>query len=56
MSDDIRLEGMVPRHLTAKSARIFVEQLEVHADIGFHEFEVGTPQSIRPTEEALAVA
>ena len=46
MSDEPKLEGMVPRELMPRSARIAVEQLEVRADIGFHEFEVGAPQRL----------
>lgn len=46
MSDDTKLEGMVPRQLMPKEARIVVEGLEVQADIGFHQFEVGSPQRL----------
>ena len=46
-----KLDGMVPRQLMAKSARILVEGLEVMADIGFHEFEVGAPQRLLITVE-----
>ena len=46
MTQDLKLDGMVPRGLMPKVARIFVEQLEVQADIGFHEFEVGAPQRL----------
>lgn len=46
MSDELKLDGMVPRHLLPKAARIAVEQLEVMADIGFHDFEVGAPQRL----------
>lgn len=49
--DGPKLDGMVPRHLLPKAARIFVEQLEVQADIGFHEFEVGAPQRLLITVE-----
>ena len=38
------LSGLVPDHLKVRSARILLENLEVQADIGFHEFEVGSPQ------------
>lgn len=37
---------MVPRRMMPKSARILVDRLEVMADIGFHEFEVGAPQRL----------
>lgn len=46
MSEDARLDGMVPPELMPRSARILVEGLEVSADIGFQEFEVGTPQRL----------
>ncbi len=46
MSEDAKLDGMVPRHLLPKAARIAIEQLEVMADIGFHDFEVGAPQRL----------
>jgi len=46
MTDEPKLDGMVPRHLMPRTARIVVEGLEVRADIGFHEFEVGTPQRL----------
>ena len=40
------LSGLVPDHLKVRSARILLENLEVQADIGFHEFEVGSPQRL----------
>ena len=40
------LDGLVPSHLAVRSARIFLDALEVQADIGFHEFEVGAPQRL----------
>ena len=46
-----KLSGMVPRHLKVRSARIVLEALEVHADIGFHDFEVGSPQRLLVTVE-----
>lgn len=45
------LEGMVPDRLRPRSARIFLDSLEVMADIGFHEFEIGTPQRLLVTVE-----
>ena len=41
-----RLDGMVPPTLGVRSARIHLDRLEVMADIGFHEFEVGNPQRL----------
>ena len=46
MTDEPKLDGMVPRHLMPRTARIIVEGLYVQADIGFHDFEVGTPQRL----------
>jgi dihydroneopterin aldolase len=46
MPDDIKLDGLVPDRLKVRSARIFLEALEVQVDIGFHEFEVGSPQRL----------
>lgn len=46
-----RLVGLVPDHLQARSARIVLESLAVQADIGFHDFEVGTPQRLLVTVE-----
>lgn len=43
---DAKLSGLVPEQLKVRSARILLEALEVQADIGFHEFEVGTPQRL----------
>jgi dihydroneopterin aldolase len=45
------LSGLVPASLMVRSARILLESLEVQADIGFHEFEVGTPQRLLVTVE-----
>lgn len=46
-----RLQGLVPDGLSVRSARIILESLEVQADIGFHDFEVGTPQRLVVTIE-----
>ena len=48
---DTKLFGLVPEHLKVRSARIVLESLEVQADIGFHDFEVGTPQRLLVTVE-----
>lgn len=41
-----KLSGLVPADLKVRSARILLESLEVQADIGFHEFEIGAPQRL----------
>lgn len=46
-----KLLGLVPAHLKVRSARILLDSLEVQADIGFHEFEVGSPQRLLVTIE-----
>jgi dihydroneopterin aldolase len=46
MSTEPRLSGLVPADLNVRSARILLEGLEVQADIGFHEFEIGAPQRL----------
>ena len=43
---DIHLDGMVPAALAVRQTRIRVESLEVMTDIGFHDFEIGTPQRL----------
>ena len=46
MIDDDGLSGMVPHALKVRQQRIVIDQIEVMADIGFHAFEVGTPQRL----------
>jgi len=48
---EIKLSGLVPDRLKVRSARILLESLEVQADIGFHNFEVGAPQRLLVTVE-----
>jgi dihydroneopterin aldolase len=50
---DVRpnLDGLVPEALRPRSARIFLDSLEVMTDIGFHEFEIGSPQRLLVTVE-----
>jgi 7,8-dihydroneopterin aldolase/epimerase/oxygenase len=49
--NEVKLAGLVPQDLKVRSARILLESLEVQTDIGFHEFEVGTPQRLLVTVE-----
>jgi dihydroneopterin aldolase len=51
MSAEPRLSGLVPADLKVRSARILLESLEVEVDIGFHDFEIGTPQRLMVTVE-----
>lgn len=41
-----RLDGIIPPALAVRSAKIHLNELEVMADIGFHDFEVGLPQRL----------
>jgi dihydroneopterin aldolase len=41
----------MPRELDVRSSRILLDAMEVHADIGFHDFEVGQPQRLLLTVE-----
>jgi dihydroneopterin aldolase len=51
MSEIVKLDGLVPRELNVKSSRILLDSLEVEADIGFHDFEIGKPQRLLLTVE-----
>jgi 7,8-dihydroneopterin aldolase/epimerase/oxygenase len=51
MEEAIKLHGMVPAHLKVRQSRILLDSLEVMTDIGFHEFEVGSPQRLLITVE-----
>jgi dihydroneopterin aldolase len=48
---DVTLDGLIPERLRVRSARILLDSLEVLADIGFHEFEIGTPHRLLVTVE-----
>ena len=47
----VKLHGIVPDHLKVRQSRIILDSLEVMADIGFHDFEIGTPQRLSITIE-----
>ncbi len=51
MTDPARLDGLIPAALAVKSSKIMLDSLEVQIDIGFHEFEIGTPQRLLVTVE-----
>jgi dihydroneopterin aldolase len=51
MSSDSVLDGLVPDSLRPRSAKILLDSLEVSADIGFHDYEVGKPQRLLVTVE-----
>lgn len=45
------LDGLVPARLAVASTCIMLDELELDADIGFHDFEVGRPQRLLVTIE-----
>ena len=45
------LKGLVPDRLRPRTAKILLDSLEVQADIGFHDFEIGAPQRLLVTVE-----
>ena len=49
--DEPKFDGLVPDHLRVRSSRILLDALEVQADIGFHDFEIGQPQRLLVTVE-----
>ena len=51
VSDLVKLQGLVPDHLRVRQNRILLDRLEVMTDIGFHDFEVGSPQRLLITVE-----
>lgn len=51
MNEIAKLDGLIPQALQVRSSRILLDGLEVLADIGFHEFEVGKPQRLLVTVE-----
>ena len=50
-TDDVQLAGIVPDRLHVRSARIVLDALAIDVDVGFHEFEIGTPQRLLATIE-----
>jgi dihydroneopterin aldolase len=46
-----KLSGLAPANIKVRSARILLESLAVQTDIGFHDFEVGSPQRLLVTVE-----
>jgi dihydroneopterin aldolase len=51
MNEQPRLDGLVPEWLAPRTRKIVLDDYCVAADIGFHEFEVGTPQRLLVTVE-----
>lgn len=46
-----RIDGLVPPSLAPRTRRIMLEGFELPVDIGFHDFEVGSPQRLCVTVE-----
>ena len=46
MNRSDNLSGMVPAAIKVRQQRILIDAIEVMADIGFHDFEVGVPQRL----------
>lgn len=51
MTQVVRLDGLMPDSLGVASTKIMLDSYEVAADIGFHDFEIGTPQRLLVTVE-----
>ena len=51
MTHVVRLDGLMPDSLGVKSTKIMLDSYEVAADIGFHDFEIGSPQRLMVTVE-----
>ena len=51
MNHIAKIDGLVPGHLAPRSRKIVLDDLCLDVDIGFHDFEVGTPQRLLVTAE-----
>lgn len=49
--NEVALDGLVPASLSPKTRKIVLEGYDLPVDIGFHDFEVGSPQRISVTVE-----
>ena len=45
------LDGLVPDRLAPRTRKIVLEDYDLPVDIGFHDFEVGSPQRLLVTVE-----
>ena len=45
------LDGLVPDRLRPKTRKIVLDGYDLPVDIGFHDFEIGTPQRLLVTVE-----
>ena len=46
MDRPVQLEGMANPALRVATGKVVIDSLEVMADMGFHEFEIGNPQRL----------
>ena len=51
MEERPRLDGLVPDALWPKTRKIVLEDYDLTVDIGFHDFEIGSPQRLLVTVE-----
>jgi 7,8-dihydroneopterin aldolase/epimerase/oxygenase len=52
MMDNVaKLDGLVPERLAPRARKIVLEDYCLPVDIGFHDFEIGTPQRLLLTVE-----
>lgn len=56
MTTPPRIDGLVPEALQPRNFRIFLSDLDLPVDIGFHDFEVGTPQRLLVSVEVFVEA
>jgi dihydroneopterin aldolase len=52
----MRIDGLVPDTLQPRTFRIFLQDFDLPVDIGFHDFEVGTPQRLLVCVDVLVGA
>lgn len=50
------LDGLVPEALRPVHRKIMLEDFDLPVDIGFHDFEIGTPQRLRVNIEVWLAA
>ena len=51
MTEPIRIDGLVPDRLAPRTRKIVLEDYALPVDIGFHDFEIGSPQRLFVTVE-----
>ena len=51
MNEFTKIDGLVPDALKPRTRKIVLEDYQLPVDIGFHDFEVGSPQRLTVTVE-----